>query len=165
MFFCYNLEKLLGGDNMADVVQYVSFVLSNEKYAINIMSVEEILRKVDITPVPNAPSFIEGVVNIRGKVIPVVDLKKKLRIGSSNDDSNVRIIITNLKNKRVGFLVDAVEEVIRIDHSIIEQAPALSVSVDSDYISGVAKTEKGMTILLDINKIFSPQEQAGFGGF
>lgn len=150
---------------MADVVQYVSFVLSNEKYAINIISVEEILRKVDITAVPNAPSFIEGVVNIRGKVIPVVDLKKKLRIGSSNDDSNVRIIITNLKNKRVGFLVDAVEEVIRIDHSIIEQAPALSVSVDSDYVSGVAKTEKGMTILLDINKIFSPQEQVGFGDF
>lgn len=150
---------------MADIVQYVSFILSKEKYAINIMSVEEILRKVDITAVPNAPSFIEGIVNIRGKVIPVVDLKKKLSIGSSNDDSNVRIIITNLKNKRVGFLVDAVDEVIRIDHSIIEQAPALSVNVDSDYISGVAKTEKGMTILLDINKIFSSQEQAGFASF
>lgn len=150
---------------MADIVQYVSFVLSKEKYAINIMSVEEILRKIDITAVPNAPSFIEGIVNIRGKVIPVVDLKKKLNIGSSNDDSNVRIIITNLKNKRVGFLVDAVDEVIRIDHSIIEQAPALSVNVDSDYISGVAKTEKSMIILLDINKIFSPQEQVGFASF
>lgn len=150
---------------MADIVQYVSFILSKEKYAINIMSVEEILRKVDITAVPNAPSFIEGIVNIRGKVIPVVDLKKKLSIGSSNDDINVRIIITNLKNKRVGFLVDAVDEVIRIDHSIIEQAPALSVNVDSDYIAGVAKTEKGMTILLDINKIFSPEERAGFASF
>ena len=150
---------------MADVVQYVSFVLSKEKYAIDIMSVEEILRKIDITPVPNAPSFIEGIVNIRGKVIPVVDLKKKLNIGLSNDDGNVRIVITNLRNKRVGFLVDSVEEVVRIDKSIIEQAPALSVNVDSDYISGVAKTEKGMIILLDINKIFSPQEQAGFAGF
>lgn len=150
---------------MADVVQYVNFVLSNEKYAINIMSVEEILRKIEITPVPNAPAFIEGIINIRGKVVPVVDLKKKLNIGISNDDNNVRIIITNLKNKRVGFLVDAVDAVVRIERDLIEHAPALSVNVDSDYITGVAKTENGMVILLDINKIFSPQEQAGFAGF
>ncbi|UOD34397.1 purine-binding chemotaxis protein CheW [Deferribacteraceae bacterium V6Fe1] len=147
---------------MADISQFVGFKLGSEKYAIDIMVIEEILRKTEITPVPKAPDFIEGIVNIRGRVIPVVDLKKKLKLGIVNDSQTSRIIITNINNKKIGFLVDEVEEVLRIEKNLIEDAPALAVNIDSNYINGVAKTEKGMIILLDITKVFSPYEQRQF---
>lgn len=147
---------------MADISQFVGFKLGSEKYAIDIMAIEEILRMTEITPVPKAPEFIEGIVNIRGRVIPVVDLKKKLNIGTVTNSQTSRIIITNINNKKIGFLVDEVEEVLRIESGLIENAPALAVNIDSNYINGVAKTDKGMIILLDINKIFSPYEQRQF---
>ncbi|MBC7197441.1 MAG: purine-binding chemotaxis protein CheW [Deferribacterales bacterium] len=147
---------------MADISQFVGFKLGSEKYAIDIMVIEEILRKTEITPVPKAPDFIEGIVNIRGRVIPVVDLKKKLNLGTVNNSQTSRIIIANINNKKIGFLVDEVEEVLRIEKNLIEDAPALAVNIDSNYINGVAKTDKGMIILLDITKVFSPYEQRQF---
>ncbi|MEF3254659.1 MAG: chemotaxis protein CheW [Deferribacterales bacterium] len=141
------------------IQQYVTFNLDSEKYAMDIMFIEEIIRVTEITEVPRAPEFIEGIINIRGKVIPVVDLKKKLGLGSISQDNNTRIIITNIRNKKVGFLVDAVNEVIRIDSSEIEPTPAVTMTLDSSYIVGMAKTDKGMIIIIDIAKIFSAGEE------
>lgn len=150
---------------MTYISQFVGFKLGSEGYAIDIMAIEEILRKTEITPIPNAPDFIEGIINIRGRVIPVVDLKKKLKLGIVNDSQTTRIIITNINNKKIGFLVDEVEEVLRIENDLIEDAPAIAVNIDSNYIRGVAKTNKGMIIILDITKIFSPYEQRQFNSF
>ncbi|MBZ4643428.1 MAG: purine-binding chemotaxis protein CheW [Deferribacteres bacterium] len=150
---------------MSKISQFVGFKLGKEKYAIDIMVIEEILRKTEITPVPKAPDFIQGIINIRGRVIPVVDLKNKLNLGMVDDSQTSRIIITNIGGKKVGFLVDEVDEVLRIEKDIIEDAPALAVNIDSQYIKGVAKTEGGMVILLDITKIFSPFEQKQFNSF
>lgn len=150
---------------MSKISQFVGFKLGKEKYAIDIMVIEEILRKTEITPVPKAPDFIQGIINIRGRVIPVVDLKNKLNLGMVDDSQTSRIIITNIGGKKVGFLVDEVDEVLRIEKDTIEDAPALAVNIDSQYIKGVAKTEGGMVILLDITKIFSPFEQKQFNSF
>lgn len=150
---------------MTYISQFVGFKLGSEGYALDIMAIEEILRKTEITPIPKAPDFIEGIINIRGRVIPVVDLKKKLNLGIVNDSQSTRIIITNINNKKIGFLVDEVEEVLRIENDLIEDAPALAVNIDSNYIRGVAKTNKGMIIILDITKIFSPYEQRQFNSF
>lgn len=147
------------------VQQYVSFNMDSEKYAVDIMFIEEIIRLVEITQVPRAPEFVEGIINIRGKVIPVVDMKKKLGLGSISPDTNTRIIITNIKGKKVGFLVDSVNEVLRVDDSVIDDAPAVTMNLDSSYIKGVAKTDKGLFIVLDISKVFSSGEENQLYGF
>ncbi|MGC8768312.1 chemotaxis protein CheW [Calditerrivibrio sp.] len=147
------------------VQQYVSFNLAAEKYAVDIMYIEEIIRMMEITPVPRAPEFIEGIINIRGKVIPVVDLKKKLNIGSFSPDNNTRIIIVNIRNKKVGFIVDSVNEVMRIDENLIDDAPAVTLSMDRSYIKGVAKTNQGLIIVIDIDKVFSSGEENQLYGF
>lgn len=147
------------------IQQYVSFNLDSEKYAVDIMYIEEIIRMVEITQVPRAPEFVEGIINIRGKVIPVVDLKKKLNLGSISQDQNTRIIITNIKNRKIGFIVDSVNEVIRIDDSLIDDAPAVTMTMDSSYIKGVAKTVQGLIIILDITKVFSSGEESYLANF
>ncbi|MBC7197101.1 MAG: purine-binding chemotaxis protein CheW [Deferribacterales bacterium] len=148
-----------------NIRQYVTFSLNKEKYGIDIMGVDEILKVTEITPIPKAPDFIEGIINIRGKVLPVVDLKKKLSLGEITETEKARIIVTNINGKKLGFLVDEVFEVLRIEEKLIDDAPALTVDLDSNYIEGVAKTDKGMIILLDIKKIFSPYEQKQFSSF
>jgi purine-binding chemotaxis protein CheW len=145
--------------------QYVSFNLDSEKYAVDIMYVEEIIRIVEITQVPRAPEFVEGIINIRGKVIPVVDMKKKLHLGSISVDNSTRIIITNIKNRKIGFIVDSVNEVIRIDDSLIDDAPTVTMTMDSSYIKGVAKTDQGLIIIIDITKVFSSGEESQLYSF
>lgn len=144
---------------MSEIKQYVSFVLGTERYAINIMDVEEIIRMSEITAVPKAPDFVEGIINLRERVIPVVDLKKRINMGEASLDENTRIVVVNMNSKRIGLIIDAVDEIIRIESDIIDAAPAVTVSLDSSYIEGVAKTDKGMVIILKVTKVFSSSEQ------
>lgn len=143
---------------MVELKQFVGFMLAKEHYGIDIMAVEEIIRMVEITPVPRAPSFVEGIINMRGHVIPVVDLRKKLSIHSDISNESTRIVVICTASKRLGFIVDKVEEVIRIEADSIDKAPGTSRAIDN-YITGVARTKKGMVIILDIMKVFSQQEQ------
>jgi purine-binding chemotaxis protein CheW len=144
---------------MSELKQYVSFLLSGERYAINIMDVEEIIRFTEITPVPKAPDFVEGIINLRERVIPVVDLKKRINMGESEANDNTRIIVINLNQKRIGLIIDEVDEIVRIESDKIDAAPAVTVNLDSSYIEGVAKTDKGMIIILRVLNIFSVSEQ------
>lgn len=144
---------------MSEIRQYVSFVLGKERYAINIMDVEEIIRLTEITAVPKAPDFVEGIINLRERVIPVVDLKKRINLGEATYDENTRIIVVVLNGKRIGLIIDAVDEIVRIESDVIDAAPAVTVSLDSSYIEGVARTDKGMIIILKANKVFSSSEQ------
>lgn len=143
---------------MADYKQYVNLLLNDEKYGIDIMDVEEILRMIDITKVPKAPPFVEGIINIRGKVIPIVDLRKKLGIPANDYTNSTRIIVVNLRGKQVGFIVDQVEEVLRVDGGVVDKAPTASTSVDNTYIKGVARLATGMVIILDVHQIFKKGE-------
>jgi purine-binding chemotaxis protein CheW len=139
-------------------MQIVGFMLGDEHFGLNIMGVEEIIRLIDITPVPRAPDFVEGIINLRGLIIPVVDLRTRLRI-SPVAGNNVMIIVARVDDKRLGFIVDKVEEVIHVPTDCIESAPGVSASNTQKYVDGVARTEKGMVIILDIAKIFSPDEK------
>jgi len=143
---------------MADYKQYVNLLLNDEKYGIDIMDIEEILRMIDITKVPKAPSFVEGIINIRGKVIPIVDLRKKMGIPANEYTNSTRIIVVNLRGKQVGFIVDHVEEVLRVESKLVDKAPAASTSVDNSYIKGVARLPSGMVIILDVHFIFGNNE-------
>ncbi len=148
---------------MAESKQFVGFMLGSEHYGVDIMAVEEIIRPMEITPVPRAPSFVEGIINLRGRIIPVVDLRKRLHMAITDSGDNMRIIVMRVDNRRLGFIVDKVEEVMHVSVDLIEEAPGV-VSRAQQYVEGVARTKKGMIILLDILKIFTPDEHLQMTG-
>lgn len=140
-------------------MQLVSFVIESEEFGIDILKVQEIIRPVDITRVPNAPSFVEGVINLRGRIVPVVDLRKRFGLAEREQDQHIRIIVVELIDKVVGFMVDAVREVIRVDRSVIEPPPDLAIGIDTHYIKGVAKLDDRLLILLELEEVLSAEEK------
>lgn len=141
------------------IYQLVSFVVETEEFGVDILKVQEIIRTVEITRVPKSPDFVEGVINLRGRIVPVIDLRKRFGIEKKERDNETRIIVVELTDKVVGFLVDKVKEVIRVEKSIIEPPPELTTSINSNYITGVAKLQDRLLILLDLDKVLSADEQ------
>ncbi len=132
-----------------DVRQVVSFSVNNEEYGVDILSVQEINRTMHVTRVPNAPSHIDGVINLRGKVIPVIDLRSCLGFARKEHDQHTRIIVIEVRSKVVGLVVDQVQKVLSIPTSVIEDTPALLGTSRSDSIRSVAKFDDRLVILLD----------------
>ncbi len=141
------------------IYQLVSFVVEDEEFGVDILKVQEIIRTVDITRVPKSPEFVEGVINLRGKIVPVIDLRIRFGIAKHERDNETRIIVVELSDRVVGFLVDKVKEVIRVEKNIIEPPPELTTSISSNYITGVAKLQDRLLILLDLDKVLSGEEQ------
>lgn len=141
-----------------EIVQLVTFKLGNEEFAVDILKVQEINRIIEITKVPKAPDFVEGVINLRGKVIPIVDIRQKFHLAIKEATKETRIIVVNIMNKTIGLIVDSVSEVLRINSSTIQPPPPLIAGLDSDYIKGVGKLDERLIILLDIDKIFTTGE-------
>ncbi|MGE5440702.1 MAG: chemotaxis protein CheW [Bacteroidota bacterium] len=140
------------------IVQLVGFNLGKECYGVDIKRIKEINRMTEITRVPRAPEFIEGVINLRGSVIPVINLRKKVKMPPREYDKDTRIIIVELGGKTIGFIVDAVKEVLRIPESVLVPPPTLAVGKSADYITSVAKVEDELVILLDPDKVLSREE-------
>jgi len=141
------------------IYQLVSFVVEKEEFGVDILKVQEIIRTVEITRVPKSPAFVEGVINLRGKIVPVIDLRKRFGIEKKAHDNETRIIVVELPDKVVGFLVDKVKEVIRVEKSVIEPPPELTTNINANYITGVAKLQDRLLILLDLDKVLSNEEQ------
>lgn len=139
--------------------QFVIFRLGEERYAVDILNVGGISEFKDVTKVPNAPYFIDGVINLRGEIIPIVNLKKRFNIAEKEVDSDTRIIINNIKGKDIGFIVDEASQVIKIDDADIEDAPDIIKGTERQYISGVGKVEDHIVILLNLEKILNEEEQ------
>ncbi|MBI9070378.1 MAG: purine-binding chemotaxis protein CheW [Melioribacteraceae bacterium] len=138
---------------LENIVHVIGFIIGKECYGIEIKDIQEIIRMVDITKVPNVPYFIEGVINLRGKVLPVVNLRSKVNMEKIEFNSKTRIIVLEKENTTLGFIVDAIKEVIRIPENQLEPPPAIAVGDTSDYIRAVAKTDDGMVILLNSNRL------------
>lgn len=143
-----------------DLLQLVTFKIGDEDFGIDILDVQEIIRIVDITRVPNAKHFVKGVINLRGKIIPIIDLRLRLGIDEISYDKDTRIIVVEVNNSVLGFIVDKVNQVIRIDKTIIEPAPPMVSEIDSEYITGVAKMKNDLIVLLDLNMILEIKEKA-----
>jgi purine-binding chemotaxis protein CheW len=135
------------------VLQLVTFTLRNEEYAVDILNVQEINRITEITQVPNSPSYVEGVINLRGKVMPVINLRKKFNLEDKETDDTSRIIIMDIKGVTNGLVVDSVSEVLRIPTDIVEPPPPMSSDMNSKFIKGVAKLENRLIILIDIDEL------------
>ena len=141
-----------------ELLQLVSFKIGDEEFGVDILSVQEINRMSQITKVPNTPDFIEGVINLRGRVIPVIDLRVKLGMPRKDHDKNTRIVVVELKGQTIGFIVDEVNEVLRIPKEITEAPPNMVGGVNCDYITAIGKLEDRLLILLDLGKILSTSE-------
>jgi len=140
-------------------LQFVVFRLGKEEYGVNIMQVKEIVTYKEPTKVPNTPDFIEGIINLRGQIIPIVSLKKRFNISGESINDETRIIVMNLDSKQVGFIVDAASEVRTISEEDIENAPDIVAGIERKYITGIGKIGEKILILLDLDKLFSKEEK------
>ncbi len=142
--------------------KYLTFSLAQEEYGIGILKVKEIIGMMTITSVPRTPNFVRGVINLRGKVIPVIDLRLKFEMESIPYSDRTCIIVVEIDSQDstvlIGIVVDAVSEVLNIQKEDIEDSPAFGSKLDTDYILGMAKMEGGVKILLDIDKVLSAHE-------
>lgn len=153
--------------NDGKILQLVTFKLGNEEFGVDILKVQEINRMMEITRIPNAPPFIEGVINLRGKIIPIVDLRKKLGFMNGNmfSEKTTRIIVVELDGLVLGFIVDSVSEVLRIPENTIEPPPSIVGGVESDYIEGVGKLDNRLLILLELKKLFTSTDRKDMESF
>ena len=142
----------------SELLQLVSFKIGTEEFGVDILNVQEIIKIVQITKVPNSPVFVEGVINLRGKVIPVIDLRTRLGLAKLEHDKDTRIIVVELSKSTIGFIVDAVNEVLRIPVSITEAPPEIVAGLDSEFIKSVGKLDDRLLILIDLNKILLQDE-------
>lgn len=143
----------------AELLQLVTFSIGEEEFGVDILKVQEIIRTMEITKVPRAPEFVEGVINLRGKVIPIIDLRRRFGLDSREHDKHTRIIVIEINNMIVGFVVDSVSEVLRIPANTVEPPPPVVAGLESEYISGVGKLEDRLLILLDLDRLLSGEER------
>ncbi|EPR42331.1 CheW protein [Desulfovibrio sp. X2] len=143
----------------AELLQLVTFSIGDEEFGVDILKVQEIIRTMEITKVPKAPEFVEGVINLRGKVIPIIDLRKRFGMETRAHDKNTRIIVIEINNMIVGFVVDSVSEVLRISADTVEPPPPVVAGVESEYIKGVGKLADRLLIMLDLDRLLSREEK------
>ena len=141
-----------------DLIQLVGFKLGSEDFGVDISRVQEINMMMQLTKIPNSNKFIEGVVNLRGKIVPVINLRDRLGLPKKEDDNRTKIIVSDINNKLIGYIVDEVNEVLRISKSIIEPAPELAIGIETGLIEGVAKLEGRLLILLNLDKLLNVNE-------
>lgn len=149
------VEHVLDDD---PVLQWVTFRLEDETYGVNVMQVQEVLRYSEIAPVPGAPPYVTGIINLRGNVVAVIDTRKRFGLPPKEVDDLTRIVITEASGHTVGVIVDAVTEVKYLRESQIESAPDVGNDESSKYIQGVATIDGKLLILLDLNKFLSVEE-------
>jgi len=139
------------------VIQLVTFMLKDEVYGINVMQVQEVLRVSEIAPVPGAPPYVLGIINLRGNVVTVIDTRGRFGLPPAELDDSSRIIVIESEKQVVGILVDAVAEVVELQESDIDAAPNVGSEESSRYIQGVASRDNRLLILVDLNKLLSEE--------
>ncbi len=151
-------------NNDTTLIQLVTFKIADEEFGVDILRVQEIIRMMPITKVPKAPFFVEGVINLRGKVIPIIDMRRRFGMATNAHDGQTRITVMDLQGQVVGFVVDAVREVLRIKESTVEAPPQVVAGIGSDYLKGVGKLDDRLLILLDLDKLLSEAEMGALSG-
>ncbi len=139
--------------------QYVVFKLDEEEFGIDIMNVKEIIPYQESMQVPNTPDFIEGIINYRGNVIPIINLKRRFKLGTQEITKDTRIIVITLENKEIGFIVDEASQTLRLEENQIDPAPDIISGVDRKYIIGVGKLDDRLLILLDLEMVLTDEEK------
>jgi len=155
-------ERKSGDD---PILQWVTFRLADETYGINVMQVQEVLRVTEIAPVPGAPDYVMGIINLRGNVVTVLDTRKRFNLPATEQDDATRIVIIESGQNVVGVQVDSVAEVVELRRSEVELSPNVGNDESAKYIEGVASINDELLILIDINKLLSAEEWEDDLGF
>jgi purine-binding chemotaxis protein CheW len=159
-------NSLAQQENSDDVVlQWVTYRLGNETYGVNVMQVQEVLRYTDIAPVPGAPDYVLGIINLRGNVVTVIDTRQRFGLAPSEISENTRIIIIETEEQVIGILVDSVAEVVYLNQSEIETAPNVGTDETAKFIQGVAHKGGELLILVELNKLLTEQEFAEIAAY
>lgn len=140
------------------LLQLVTFKVAEEEYGVDILSVQEIIRHTGITKVPSAPDFVEGILNLRGRVVPIIDIRKRFGLAARKPDLQTRIVVFALESGIVGCLVDSVSEVLRLPSSMMDPAPAVVTGGDSKHILGVGRLDDRLLIFLDFGQVLTGEE-------
>jgi purine-binding chemotaxis protein CheW len=148
--------RLLAG---ADLKQYIGFAVGEEEYGIELLRVREVIRMREITWLPRAPSFVKGIINLRGDVIPIVDLRDKLGLPSRPADADTRIIVVEIEARLIGMVVDNASQVVRIPAAQIDPPPLLLGGLPQEYISGVGKLDDRLVTLVNVDRILSGDDR------
>jgi purine-binding chemotaxis protein CheW len=149
------MEQLAGG---VEIIQLVTFTMGSEQYGVDILKVQEINRMTEIAKVPNAPAYVEGVINLRGRVIPVISLRKRFGFEEKESDEKSRIIIMDIQGITIGVIVDSVSEVLRIPSNTVDPAPNVTTEMGTEFIKGIAKLEDRLIILIDMDLLIERAE-------
>ncbi|RII31491.1 MAG: chemotaxis protein CheW [Geobacter sp.] len=150
-------------EGSGELIQLVSFNLDQEEYGVEVLKVREIIRMNTITHMPNTPHYVEGIINLRGKVIPIISMRKRFGLMESDNDSHTRIMIMDIGGELMGFIVDSVSEVIRISGTEIQPSPSVAGGgIDQDCIAGVINMSERLLVLLDLDRMFSQEEKEFF---
>lgn len=140
------------------ILRWVTFKLAKEKYGINVMQVQEVLRVTEIAPVPGAPSYVIGIINLRGNVVTVIDTRKRFGLSPKEMDDSTRIVIVESEDQVIGILVDSVAEVVDLRASEIEGSPNVGSDDNAEFIQGVASLEGELLIIIDLNKLLTDED-------
>jgi len=151
--------------NFDQVIQWVTFKLDGEIYGIRVMQVQEVLRVSEIAPVPGAPAYVMGIINLRGNVVTVINTRSRFGLSDTDNDDSTRIVILESENNVVGIMVDSVAEVVDLKKEQIETSPNVGNDESSKYIEGVATLEGELLILIDINKLLTEDEWNNLDGY
>ena len=148
-----------------ELIQLVSFMLADEEYGVEVLKVREIIRMPTITKMPNVPQHVEGIINLRGKVIPIISMRRRFNLMENEHNHQTRIIIMDVCGALTGFIVDAVSEVIRVHSSEIQPPPSMILSggIGQEFITGVFNHAERLLIIMDIDRMFSDDERESFG--
>lgn len=153
------MSKVAGQKGSEDpIIQWVSFRLENEIYGINVMQVQEVLRYSEIAPVPGAPHYVLGIINLRGNVVTVIDTRTRFGLPTAETTDHTRIVVIEVENQVVGILVDAVAEVVYLRQSEIETTPSVGNEENAKFIQGVCHKNDELLILVDLEKLMSNEE-------
>lgn len=148
------------GSDLTTADQYLTFQLAAEEYGLEILKVREIIGMMNITAVPRTPEFVLGVINLRGNVIPVIDLRRKFGMQAVDQTEETCVIVVDVDGMETGIVVDRVSDVLDIGADNIQDAPSFGAAVDTDFILGIGKTDERVTILLDIGRVLSDNDTA-----
>lgn len=162
-----NVSASLSKSKTSDdpILQWVTFHLAGETYGVNVMQVQEVLRYTEIAPVPGAPSYVLGIINLRGNVVTVIDTRHRFGLDPGDMTDNTRIVIIEAEKHVVGILVDSVAEVVYLRQSEVESAPNVGNEESAKFIQGVCHKNNELLILIELNKLITDEEWGEIGSF
>ncbi len=145
--------------NTTELLQLVTFGLDEEVYGVEVLKVREIIRPPQITKMPNVPNYIDGIINLRGKVIPIVSMRDKFGLVRNEKTSSTRIMVMDIEEELIGFVVDSVSEVIRISGKDVQPSPSIGTGTGHEFITGIYNHYEKLVVLLDLDKMFTAEEK------